>query len=183
MRIARRDIWRFRLRSLMILVTIAAVGLSAWIWRARARVQVARQLADEGIGVLSVSDAPRFVPGSVRRDIPFARPALAELYVDIAVDGRIFLDEQQLALDDATRKLDEKRDRVRAAGIKIIHLLFVAHETTVARLMKSTDGRETLIALMKYAERSGFASTGTLDSNQVNERKKNLDPTGIVSAK
>src|SRR3954471_22252997 len=97
MRIPHWNIWRFSLRSLMILVTIAAVGLSIWIWRARARIQVARQLADEGVGVLSVSDAPRFVAGSVRRDIPFARPALAELYVEIAADGRIFLDGQELA--------------------------------------------------------------------------------------
>lgn len=172
---------RFSLKHLTIAVSLIAIGLSFWMWKQKQRMAGARQLAAESdVGILSVSDAPDFLTESGLAGPAFTRPALAELYVYVDKDGAIFLDNRPVTWEGATQWLIAKKRKAEQLGIRSVHLQMVAKDCTVGALYGSDRGLKTQVALMEFAEAEGFASTGNLEFEQVDERKRNLDPHGLV---
>jgi hypothetical protein len=174
---------QFRIKSVFSLMALIAVCLGAWVYVKQTRLDRARQLAKQGVGVLSTSDAPSSLPKETRSAVPFVRPTLAEIYVLIGRDGSVHLDGPPLSLAEAKAEILKKRDATRAASINNIHLLFSGFDCSVSDLMRSSKGIDTAKSLMEFATNNGFASTGFLEANEIDERKRDLDPNGIVHAK
>jgi hypothetical protein len=171
---------RYGLRSLMGLVTLVAIVLSAWLWRMHARIEAARRLSPEGVAFLVVPAKPAWVPSDEKAEKPFVRPAMAEVFVYVSTNGQIEISDVLLELAAAKRRLAQLRQEIGHAGVSIVHVQLVAHDASVNSLLSSQRGMETAIAIMEYANDNGFASVGFLESSQVDERRRNLDSAGVT---
>src|SRR5438105_4775982 len=138
-----KRLFRFRIWGLLTLIFLIASSLGTWIWFRQSRLDAARELAEQGIGVLSTSDAPSYLSRETRSSVAFVRPALAEIYVHVARDGSVHLNGQPLSLAESKAAILKKQDAIRASGINNVHLLFAGFDCTVSDLMGSKDGSDT----------------------------------------
>ncbi len=163
---------------MLSIIPASAVGFTLqWESDCQKHVDAARTLAKNDVGIL-VTTRPGWLPRPLYslayKLCVSQRPALAELYVHIARDGQVTIQDKTFTVDAAKERIKNLRSEIiQVSGTNNVHITFVVEDYNTGH--KTASHGE----LMKftYAE---FDSGSAIKEDQLKARKRSLDPRNLM---
>jgi hypothetical protein len=113
---------RFSLATLLVVISLIAVGLGTTRWQRQQTLAAYRQLHTDGVGLIMVVDNSHWLAQFGFGDFWLRTPRTAEIYVSRVSPDGFMIGPHTMSWDDSKKYLLALRDRLRGLGVEDIQI-------------------------------------------------------------